>query len=153
MIAKQRCSQYFIVKITNYIIVNVKNYLLIIKICTIRKFSATVPGSSKLFTCAYNYSNSMRDSCTIRNTLSSLSLSIELVTDANAILNHCGFTYSYTRDERCIPAAVSHKARIWDRHGWTRECFASSERVFDGKSIASKRCAATTTVFVLIPNI
>ena len=95
----------------------------------------------------------MRDSCIIRNTWSSLSLFIELVTDSDSILNHCGFTYSYTRDDRCIPAAVSHKARIWDRHGWTRECFASSERVFDGKGIASKRCAATTTVFVLIPNI
>ena len=94
----------------------------------------------------------MRDSCIIRNAWSSLYLFIELVTDGDAILNHCGFTYSYTRDDRCIPAAVSHKARIWDRHGWTRECFASSERVFDGKGIASKRCAVTA-LFVLIPNI
>lgn len=130
-----------------------KNYLLITKICTTRKYSAIVPGSCKLFTCAFNYSNSMRDSCIIRNTLSSLSSSIELVTDDDAILNHCGFTYSYTRDDKCIPAALSHEARIWDRLGWTRECFASSERVFDGKGIASKRCAATTTLFVLIPNI
>ena len=83
----------------------------------------------------------MRESCSLGNTLAFLSLPIESVAWGDAIWNHCGFTYSYTRDDKCISEVVSHEAWIWDRHCWTRKCFASSERVFDGKGIVTKRCA------------